>query len=166
MLGAMTSYLAGFSAGESATESRRDLQRASHAFIYGVRPVEVDQRYIDGLQTEVDNARSQSQHNAKVAHDWIAYAKALESQLASLRAQVAELERTKAERNGLRLFMYMVSRLLLAQRAGKCSKPEFVELRETALEIAGMHNRGEVFPGYADQPEKMARLRKIWAALR
>ena len=165
MLGRMTSYLVGFTAGESAAESRRDLQRASHAVVYGVRPVEVDQSYIDGLHADLHNARSDSDHNAKIANEWIAYAEALKKENESLKTRVAALDRTTAERNGLRLFMYMASRLLLAERAGKATRAEFVELRQIALEVAGMHDRGEVFEGYANQPEKMARLRELWAAL-
>ena len=165
MLGGATSYLLGYNSGKAASRRQRDLQEASHALSYRARGVEVDQVYINRLHAFLEDARSASDHNALAARQWRGVAEAREQEVASLKAKVAELQRTTAERNGLRLFMYMASRLLLAERAGKASKAEFAELRRIALEVAGMHDRGEVFEGYGNQPEKMARLRELWAAL-
>ena len=62
-------------------------------------------------------------------------------------------------------FLFMATLLLRAEGAGKAGTPEYAEMKELALEISATFERGEVFHGYHDQPEKLARLRELWMFL-
>ena len=162
MFGATASYWLGFSRGQTAAERQQDLDWAADAFFGRGRPVAVDQSYIKALHADAQGARDRSRYNADLARQWIAYAKSLKTQVNSLKSQLADHQRIAAERNGLDMFMNLASFLLKAQAAGKASRPEFAELRTIALEIAAIHNRGDVFGGSGGQPEKLARFEKLW----
>src|SRR5271165_6467571 len=99
MFGGATSYLLGYNNGKAAARRQRDLQEASNAFFRGARTVEVDQSYINRLHALMQDARSASDHNALATREWRVLAEAREQEVASLRAQLAELERTKAQQN-------------------------------------------------------------------
>jgi hypothetical protein len=162
MLGFTTSYLVGYGDGEDAAAHRESMRRTANAA--------VDQSYINELHAEAQGARDRSRYNADLARQWIAYAKSLETEVDSLKSQLADLSRISDERKGLNMFMNLASFLLKAQAAfllkaqaaGKASRPEFAELRTMALEIAAIHNRGDFFGGFGDQPQKLARFQKLW----
>ncbi len=162
MFGATASYVLGFSRGQTAAERQQDLDWAADAFFGRERPVAVDQSYINALHADAQNALAESRYNADVADWWIARAKSLEAQVASLQSQLGDLKRNTAERKGHNMFMKLASFLLNAHAAGKASRPEFAELRTMALEIAAIHKRGDVFGGFGGQPEKLARFEKLW----
>src|SRR5271165_449143 len=153
MLGFTTSYLVGYSDGEDAAAQRESMRRTATAA--------VDQSYINALHADAQSARDRSRYNADLARQWIAYAKSLETEVDSLKSQLADLNRISAERKGLNMFMNLASFLLQAHAAGKASRPEFAELRTMALEIAAIHNRGDFFGGFGDQPQKLARFKKL-----
>ncbi|WP_294537754.1 hypothetical protein [uncultured Rhodoblastus sp.] len=159
------SFLAGYMAGESATDRQKAIDSVWQG-IDGRRQITVDQSYLDSLSIQFQNAQANAEHNHRIASEWITHAKKLEQENVALRSQVAALNRVTAERNGLLKFLDMAGHLLQAQREGKAARPEFAELREFALKVAGIHMRGEIYEGLADQPKKMARLREIWEALR
>ena len=66
-------------------------------------------------------------------------------------------QKTALERDGMQRFLFMATLLLRAESAGKAGTPEYAEMKELALEISAIFERGEVFHGYHDQPEKIAR---------
>lgn len=155
----LASSLSGGSAAQKATDN---LWNAVH----GRHEVTVDQSYIDSLHAHLQTAQTRADRNYQIGNDWIALAERLEQENAQLKSKVAALNRVTAERNGLLKFLDMAVHLLQSQREGKTSRPEFAQLREFALEVAGIHLDGGVYEGLADQPEKMAWLEKLWEALR
>ena len=169
MFGVSTDFIGGYITGGSSAERVRiaeDFCDRISDRISGHRPVTVDQSYIDSLHAQLRNAQASAEQNHRIGSEWIALAKELEQEVAALKSQVATLNRVTAERNGLLKFLDAAVHLLQAQREGKAARPEFAELREFALQVAGIHLDGGVYNGLADQPKKMARLREIWEALR
>lgn len=159
------SFLSGYMAGESAAERQKAIDGVWQA-LDGRRQVTVDEGYLNALHAQLQSAQASAQNNHRIGSEWIALAKKLEQENAALKSQLATLNRVTAERNGLRKFLNMAVHLLQTQRAGKAARPEFAELREYALEVAGIHLDGGVYEGLGDQPEKMAWLRNVWEALR
>jgi hypothetical protein len=165
MFGVSSSYIVGYEDGKSSEKYGRTAGEFWNR-IFRRGPVTVDQSYIDSLHAHLQNAQATAQHNERVCKEWIAQAEKLEQEVAALKSQVDILNRVTAERNGLLKFLDMAGHLLQAQREGKASRPEFAELREFALQVAGIHLDGGIYEGLADQPKKMAWLRKVWEALR
>lgn len=164
MFGISGYYLLGYEDGKSSERSAR----ASEHFWNRISqrgPVEVDQSYIDAIHANVQAANASAQKNYDACQNWIERAEALEKQVAALKSQVAEINRVKAERDGLRRIMDLAGHLLQAQRAGKASKPEFAELREFTLKAAYIHLRGGIYEGLGRQPEKFPWLDRVWDAL-
>ncbi|WP_294541271.1 hypothetical protein [uncultured Rhodoblastus sp.] len=159
------SFLTGYMAGESAADTQKAIDGVWQT-LDGRRPVTVDQSHLNALHAQLRNALATAERNYQIGSEWIARAKVLEQENVALKSQVAALNRVTAERNGLLKFLDMAVHLLQAQREGKASRPEFAELREFALQVAGIHLDGGVYEGLADQPKKMAWLRKVWEALR
>jgi hypothetical protein len=113
-----------------------------------------------------------------------ATAKALQAQVTALEAQLAEreakLEKTQAlyewadakydtafhEKSDLDLFRLMSTWLLAAHAAGKADRPEFAQLRDMIQDISARLERGELFRGYRDEPEKQTRIIELANALR
>jgi hypothetical protein len=82
----------------------------------------------------------------------------------ALAREQAEHQKTREQNHGLTLYRYMTTWLLDAHASGKGDTPEFAEMRDMAKEIANILSHGEVFRGYQGQPEKMARLRELYAS--
>ena len=102
---------------------------------------------------------------------------ALEAQLAE---RNAKLEQTQAlyewahakydtafhEKSDLDLFRLMSTWLLAAHAAGKADRPEFAQLRDMIQDISARLERGELFRGYRDEPEKQTHIIELANALR
>jgi hypothetical protein len=187
----------GYNAGRSAADVTRQRHEIVDRVIYGLRPVQVDQSYLDQLHQLIERVRSDSAYNydkAKMFHgealDWKAQAQHHEQRVADLEAQVAALQAQLAERAaalaeaeaaiedeqavhqttheqkwGLNLFRLIATWLIEAHIAGRSDRPEFAELRDIAMDISDSIQRGETFRGYREEPEKMARLKRLVAAL-
>ncbi len=113
-----------------------------------------------------------------------ASAAALQAQVTALEEQLAEqnakLEKTQAlyewahakydtafhEKSDLDLFRLMSTWLLAAHAAGKADRPEFAELRDMIQDISARLERGELFRGYRDEPEKQTHIIELANALR
>ena len=113
-----------------------------------------------------------------------ASAAALQAQVTALEAQLAEqnakLEQTQAlyewahakydtafhEKSDLDLFRLMSTWLLAAHAAGKADRPEFAQLRDMIQDISARLERGELFRGYRDEPEKQTHIIELANALR
>ena len=111
-------------------------------------------------------------------------AAALQAQVTALEAQLAErdakLEQTQAlyewahakydtafhEKSDLDLFRLMSTWLLAAHAAGKADRPEFAVLRDMIQDLSARLERGELFRGYRDEPEKQTRIIELANALR
>jgi hypothetical protein len=111
-------------------------------------------------------------------------AEALQAQVTALEAQLAEqnakLEKTQAlyewahakydtafhEKSDLDLFRLMSTWLLAAHAAGKADRPDFAELRDMIQDISARLERGELFRGYRDEPERQTRIIELANALR
>ena len=183
-------YLLGYSQGRSSAEDERETNALVSRVIYGRRPVQVDQSYIDQLLHDLSDARSASKHNFAAADafeleaaKWKAYAQAKEAQLAALQVQLVERataldqaqatiaeeralhQTTHEEKWGLNLFRLMATWLIEAHSAGRSDRPEFAELRDMAKDVTDAIQRGNPFRGYRDEPEKKARLEMLVAAL-
>ncbi len=118
------------------------------------------------------------------ALDYKASAAALQAQVTALEAQLAEqnakLQQTQAlyewahakydtafhEKSDLDLFRLMSTWLLAAHAAGKADRPEFAQLRDMIQDISARLERGELFRGYRDEPEKQTRIIELANALR
>jgi hypothetical protein len=79
-------YLVGYQRGKWAAESAQNTQRMVD-LLWGRRPVEVDQSYIDGLHAALQQEQATARHNYKVAEqferdaeNWKAYAQRLEAE--------------------------------------------------------------------------------------
>jgi hypothetical protein len=113
-----------------------------------------------------------------------ASAAALQARVTALEAQLAErdakLEQTQAlyewahakydtafhEKSDLDLFRLMSTWLLAAHAAGRADRPEFAELRDMIQGISARLERGELFRGYRDEPEKQTSIIELANALR
>ena len=98
-------YLLGYSQGRSSAEDERETNALVARVIYGRRPVQVDQSYLDQLYQLVEKFRADSDHNfdkADLFHrealEWKADAEGHEARAAALQAQVATLQTQLAER--------------------------------------------------------------------
>jgi len=98
-------YLLGYSQGRSSAEDERETNALVARVIYGRRPVQVDQSYLDQLHQLVEKFRADSDHNfdkADLFHrealEWKADAERHEARAAALQAQVAALQAHLAER--------------------------------------------------------------------
>ncbi len=179
-------YLFGYSQGRSSAEDERETNALVAWVIYGRRPVQVDQSYLDRLLHALSDAQSASKHNFAAADafeleagKWKAYAQAKEAQVAALQAQLAEraaaLDQAQAaiaqeraahqsthdEKWGLDLFRRMATWLINAHIAGRSDRTAFAEMRDIAKAVADAIDRGEPFRGYSDKPEKTARLQAL-----
>ncbi len=99
-------YLVGYSQGRSSAEDERETNALVARVIYGRRPVQVDQSYLDQLTSLVETLRSTSDHNLGKARmfrsealAWKADAQRHEARAAALQAQVAALQAQLAERD-------------------------------------------------------------------
>src|SRR5271166_1917828 len=187
-------YLLGYSQGRSSAEDERETNALVARVIYGRRPVQVDQSYLDQLHQLVQKFRADSDHNfdkADLFHrealEWKADAERHEAHAAALQAEVAALQAqlvaardqaqatiaeeralhqtTHEERWGLNLFRLMATWLIEAHSAGRSDRPEFAELRDMAKDVTDAIQRGNPFRGYRDEPEKKTRLETLVAAL-
>ncbi len=98
-------YLLGYSQGRSSAEDERETNALVARVIYGRRPVQVDQSYLDQLTALVERFRSDSDHNLGKAGQfhgealrWKEKALRFEADAKALRAQNAALEAHLAER--------------------------------------------------------------------
>ena len=188
-------YLLGYSQGRSSAEDERETNALVARVIYGRRPVQVDQSYLDQLHQLVQKFQADSDHNfekAELFHrealEWKADAERHEARAAALQAEVAALQAqlvdaaldqaqaaiaqeralhqtTHEEKWGLNLFRLMATWLIEAHSAGRSDRPEFAELRDMAKDVTDAIQRGNPFRGYRDEPEKKARLEMLVAAL-
>ncbi len=119
----------------------------------------------------------------EAAFHFKATTEALEAQLSALQATLAErdaaLDRstealaqeraahqiTRDEKQGFNLFRLMATWLINAHIAGRAERPAFVEMRDMAEDVTDAIERGEIFWGYRDEPEKKERLRALLNAL-
>ena len=187
-------YLLGYSQGRYSAEEEPETNALVARVIYGRRPVQVDQSYLDQLHQLVQKFRADSDHNfdkADLFHrealEWKADAERHEARAAALQAEVAALQAqlvsardqaeaafareravhqtTHEEKWGLDLFRLMATWLIEAHIAGRSDRPEFAELRDMAKDVTDAIQRGEPFRGYRDEPQKKARLKRLVAAL-
>ncbi len=187
-------YLLGYSQGRSSSEDERETNALVARVIYGRRPVQVDQSYLDQLHQLVQKFRADSDHNFdkadlfhREAFEWKADAERHEAHAAALQAEVAALQAqlvaardqaqaaiaeeralhqtTHEEKWGLNLFRLMATWLIEAHSAGRSDRPEFAELRDMAKDVTDAIQRGNPFRGYRDEPEKKTRLEMLVAAL-
>jgi hypothetical protein len=98
-------YLLGYSQGRSSAEDERETNALVERVIYGRRPVQVDQSYLDQLHQLVQKFRADSDHNfdkADLFHrealEWKADAERHEARAEALQAQVSALQAQLAER--------------------------------------------------------------------
>ena len=99
-------YLIGYSQGRSSAEDERQTNALVERVIYGRRPVQVDQSYLDQLTALVDRFRSDSDHNLGKAGQfhgealrWKKKAQRHEAHAAALQAKVSVLQDQLAERD-------------------------------------------------------------------
>ncbi len=99
-------YLLGYSQGHSSAEDERETNALVAWVIYGSRPVQVDQSYLDQLTALVERFRSDSDHNLGKAEQfhgealrWKEKALRFEGDSKALRAQNAALKAQLAERD-------------------------------------------------------------------
>ena len=183
-------YLLGYSQGRSSAEDERETNALVARVIYGRRPVQVDQSYLDQLHQLVQKFRADSDHNfdkADLFHrealEWKADAERHEAHAAALQAEVAALQAqlvaardqaqaaiaeeraahqtTHEEKWGLNLFRLIATWLIEAHIAGRSDRPAFAEMRDMAKDVTDAIERGEPFRGYSDEPEKKARLQAL-----
>ncbi len=183
-------YLLGYSQGRSSTEDERETNALVARAIYGRRPVQVDQSYLDQLTSVIETLRSTSDHNLGKARmfrsealEWKADAERHKARAAALQAQVAALQAqlgaalgqadaalaqertahqtTHEEKWGLNLFRLISTWLIEAHIAGRSDRPEFAEMRDMAKDVTDAIQRGEPFRGYRDEPQKKARLQAL-----
>jgi len=179
-------YLLGYSQGRSSAEDERGTNALVARVIYGRRPVQVDQSYLDQLRQTIEKLRGDSGHNFDAAEQfqgealrWKESALRFAAEAKVLRAQLAERDTALAqaqaaiaqerdlhqttyeEKWGLNLFRLMATWLIEAHIAGRSNRPEFAELRDMAKDVTDAIERGEPFRGFRDEPEKKARLRPL-----
>src|SRR5271157_1396589 len=183
-------YLIGYSQGRSSAEDERETKELVARVIYGHRPVQVEQSYLDQLTSVIETLRSTSDHNLGKARmfrsealEWKADAERHEAHAAALQAEVAALQAqlaaardqaqaaiaeeraahqtTHEEKWGLNLFRLIATWLIEAHIAGRSDRPEFAEMRDMAKDVTDAIERGEPFRGYSDEPEKKARLQAL-----
>ena len=90
-------YLLGYSQGRSSAEDERETNALVARVVYGRRPVQVDQSYLDQLTVLIERFRSDSDHNLGKAGQfhgealyWRSRALPAEADAKALRAQLAE----------------------------------------------------------------------------
>ncbi len=179
-------YLLGYRQGRSSAEDERETNALVARVIYGRRPVQVDQSYLDQLTVLVERFRSDSDHNLGKAEQFHGEAlrwkekalrfeadgKALQAQLAerdaafaradaALAQERAAHQTTHEEKWGLSLFRLIATWLIEAHIAGRSDRPEFAEMRDMAKDVTDAIQRGEPFRGYRDKPQKKARLQAL-----
>src|SRR5271166_1501331 len=98
-------YLLGYSQGRSSAEDERETNALVARVMYGRRPVQVDQSYLDQLHQLVEKFRADSDHNfdkADLFHrealEWKADAERHQARAAALQAQVDALQAQLADR--------------------------------------------------------------------
>ena len=99
-------YLLGYSQGRSSAEDERETNALVARVIYGRRPVQVDQSYLDQLHQSIEKLRARSRITILIrrsmfhreALDWKADAERHEAHAAALQAEVAALQAQLAER--------------------------------------------------------------------
>ena len=184
-------YLLGYSQGRSSAEDERDTNALVARVLYGRRPVQVDQSYLDQLHQLVEQFRSDSDHNFDKADSFTARRfagrrrrSAIEARCGGVsQAQVARFkpnsptardqaqaaiaqeraahQTTHDEKWGLNLFRLIATWLIDAHIAGRSDRPAFAEMRDMAKDVTDAIQRGEPFRGYRDEPEKKARLQAL-----
>ena len=179
-------YLLGYSQGRSSAEDERETNALVARVIYGRRPVQVDQSYLDQLIVLVERFRSDSDHNLGKAEQfhsealrWKEKALRFEADAKALRAQLGERDTalgeadaalaqeraahqtTHEEKWGLNLFRLIATWLIEAHIAGRSYRPEFAAMRDMAKDVTDAIQRGEPFRGYRDEPQKKARLQAL-----
>ena len=179
-------YLLGYSQGRSSAEDERETNALVARVIYGRRPVQVDQSYVDQLTVLVERFRSDSDHNLGKAQQfhgealrWKEKALRFEADAKALRAQLGERDTalgqadaalaqeraahqtTHEEKWGLNLFRLIATWLIEAHIAGRSDRPAFAEMRDMAKDVTDAIQRGEPFRGYRDEPQKKARLQAL-----
>lgn len=97
-------YLLGYSQGRSSADDERETNAIVARVIYGRRPVQVDQSYLDQLHQEIEKLRGDSDHNFDAAEQFhgealrwkesalrfAADAKAVRTENSTLKAQFAK----------------------------------------------------------------------------
>ncbi len=179
-------YLLGYSQGRTSAEDERETNALVARVIYGRRPVQVDQSYIDQLRQTIEKLRGDSDHNFDAAEQfhvealrWKESALRFAAEAKALRAQLAERavvldqaqaaiaqeraahQTTHEEKWGLNLFRLIATWLIEAHIAGRSDRPEFAEMRDMAKDVTDAIQRGEPFRGYRDEPQKKARLQAL-----
>ena len=98
-------YLLGYSQGRSSAEDERDTNALVARVLYGQRPVQVDQSYLDQLHRVMEEYRCNSIHNFDKSEQfytealaWKEKALRFEADAKALRAQNAALQGQLAER--------------------------------------------------------------------
>ncbi len=112
-----------------------------------------------------------------------AHAAALQAQLSALQTTLAKRDAalgeakealaqeraahqtTSDEKQGLNLFRLIATWLINAHIAGRAERPAFAKMRDMAKDVTDAIERGEIFWGYRDEPEKKERLRALLNAL-
>jgi len=99
-------YLLGYSQGRSSAEDERDTNALVARVLYGQRPVQVDQSYLDQLHRLIEEFRCNSIHNFDKSEQFYAEALAwkekamrFEGDAKALRAQNVALQAQLAERD-------------------------------------------------------------------
>jgi hypothetical protein len=179
-------YLLGYSQGRSSAEDEHDANALVARVLYGQRPVQVDQSYLDQLHQLVEQLRSDSDFNYDQVYKfhgealrWKETALRFEADAKALRAQLGERadardqaqaaiaqeraahQTTHDEKWGLNLFRLIATWLINAHIAGRSDRPAFAEMRDMAKDVTDAIERGEPFRGYSDEPEKKARLQAL-----
>src|SRR5208283_1504991 len=97
-------YLLGYRQGRSSAEDERETNALVARVIYGRRPVQVDQSYLDQLIVLVERFRSDSDHNLGKAEQfhsealrWKEKALRFEADAKALRAQLGERDTALGE---------------------------------------------------------------------
>jgi len=165
MFGTDSSFLAGYIAGESSAEHEKAISDLSLTAA-GFGTVEVRQRDLNDLYARAEQAEARAANNYRNACDWRTFAQKLEQENATLKSRLRDMDSVTRERDALLKFLDLAGHLLHTHSAGKADRPEFLELRDFALDIAYKHLKGDFFEGLGNQPEKLAWFKKLWNALR
>jgi hypothetical protein len=163
MFGGGPSNLAWFQLGKWSEENARRSKRSA-ALLWGNRPVEVDQSYIDELHNAHHRESELADHNYKAATDWRNEALGLRVALADREAVIKQTDRNLAsckdtlqqerarynkKNNTLHSILLVTSALTTAEKAGKGDSPEYQELtllKDEMLGIISQHGNFDRFP--------------------
>ncbi|MCW2318895.1 hypothetical protein M2322_004464 [Rhodoblastus acidophilus] len=132
----------------------------------GHERVEIARSDLDALYARVEQAEALAANNYRSGRDWRTLAQNLERDVATLKSRLRDMDSVTRERDALLKFLDIAGHLLHTHSAGKADRPEFLELRDFALDIAYKHIKGDFFEGLGNQPEKLAWFKKLWNALR